>query len=184
MAYKKRFQSLFNIASETGQVGNFNTTLSPADTEWALGSISDGVSTLTFDRFVRTLNNDVGDNILNGPMVLHLITDDIYIDVTFTSWSAGGTGGGFSYTRSTDQTLSVNELESGKKIDIFPNPSSEFIQITNLKSKKSYSIYNTLSAEIKSGVISNNEQIDIRSFTNGLYILIFDNENTIKFIKQ
>ena len=37
-------------------------------------------------------------------MVLHLITDYIYIDLKFISWQAGnvGTGdGGFSYERST-----------------------------------------------------------------------------------
>jgi hypothetical protein len=32
--------------------------------------------------------------------VLHLIADDIYLDIKFLSWTAGG-GGGFSYERST-----------------------------------------------------------------------------------
>jgi hypothetical protein len=38
--------------------------------------------------------NTVGVN-----AVMHLITDDIYLNVTFTSW--GGSAGGFAYSRST-----------------------------------------------------------------------------------
>jgi len=94
-------RGLFNIVAETEQVGGFSETLSPAGTEWAMGSLSDGLDNLTFDRFVGTLNNNVGDYILAGPMVLHLIEENIYIDITFDSWSMGNTGGGFSYTRST-----------------------------------------------------------------------------------
>ena len=34
--------------------------------------------------------------------VLHLIEEDIYLDVRFLSWTSGnGAGGGFSYERST-----------------------------------------------------------------------------------
>jgi hypothetical protein len=33
-------------------------------------------------------------------MVLHLIADDVYISIKFTSWATGKTGG-FAYERST-----------------------------------------------------------------------------------
>ncbi len=81
-------------------------------------------------------------------------------------------------------TLSLNDSNYNNIYKIFPNPSSEFIKIANLKSKESYSIYNVLGAEIKNGIISNNEQIDIRNFTSGLYFLKFEDGNTIKFIKE
>ncbi len=44
-------------------------------------------------------------------MVLHLITDDIYIDIKFLSWTSGGNGG-FSYERSTpiSDALVINEI--------------------------------------------------------------------------
>jgi hypothetical protein len=36
--------------------------------------------------------------------VLHLVEENIFIDVVFTSWSQGGNGGGgFSYRRSTEE---------------------------------------------------------------------------------
>ena len=41
--------------------------------------------------------------------VIHLITDDIYIDLKILSWSSGQNGGGgFSYERSTNQNLSIH----------------------------------------------------------------------------
>jgi len=100
---RQNSNGLFNIAAEAGQVGMSSVTESPAGTEWALGTIADGVENLNFDRFVGTLEGKVGDNILSGPMVLHLIAENIYIDIEFTSWSSGNAGGqgGFSYSRST-----------------------------------------------------------------------------------
>ncbi|MCX5654761.1 MAG: autotransporter-associated beta strand repeat-containing protein, partial [Planctomycetota bacterium] len=39
---------------------------------------------------------------------MHLISEDIYIDIKFTSWTSGGAGGGFSYERATaDPTPSI-----------------------------------------------------------------------------
>jgi len=50
-------------------------------------------------------------------MVVHLISDDIYIDIKITSWEAGSnSGGGFSYERSTNPNLSAGFL---KNTDIF-----------------------------------------------------------------
>jgi len=186
-------RGLFNIVleSEAGQNGNGPA---PSDTEWAFGNINDGVGTLTFTTWgvAHTAASGVGvgspPSLIGQDMVVHLITDDIYIDIKLLSWSVGGngasSGGGFSYERSTDQSLSTNEFELNKKIKLFPNPSSEFLQISNLKSKESYSIYNVLGAEIKNGSISNNEQIDIRNLTNELYFLKFLDGTTIKFLKK
>ena len=80
-------------------------------------------------------------------------------------------------------TLSINDFTT-TNVKIYPNPSSQFIQISNLNSKESYTIFSILGNEIKNGVISDNGQIDIRNFTNGLYFLKFENGNTIKFIKE
>jgi hypothetical protein len=98
-------QGLFNIAQEEWfSEGSFGTVTegSPWDTEWAFGAIADGVETLTFDYWGNAIGwyppGMVGEN-----MVLHLISEDIYIDVKFTSWTSGEGegGGGFSYERST-----------------------------------------------------------------------------------
>lgn len=185
--------SIFNIAQ--GDIfGATNCSEGqPNDTEWAFGTIADGVQNLTFgtflsDTFVNCNFGSNGVNLVGQDAVLHLITDDIYIDIKFLSWTSGGVngsgGGGFSYERSTDQSLSTNEFELENSIKLFPNPSSEFIEISGLTENEKYSIYNILGSEIENGIISNNEQIDIRNFAKGLFFLKFKNGTTIKFLKE
>jgi len=91
----------------------------------------------------------------------------------------------FQFSVSISNTvLSIAEVSNNSKITFFPNPSSETIQISGLKTKEYYRIYNISGAEIINGTISNQEKIDIRNFTNGLYLLKFDNGNTLKFLKE
>ena len=99
---------LFNIFVES-----FPDNTAPLDTEWAFGPTQPGnpgsiaasnYANLIFAPFVPALNLAVGRNILDyGPGVLHLISDDIYLDIKFTSWTNGMArgGGGFSYIRTT-----------------------------------------------------------------------------------
>ncbi|REG87880.1 T9SS type A sorting domain-containing protein [Winogradskyella sediminis] len=142
------------------------------------------------DDFTVTFNEDdyaspdIGDYIVGKKFGVWLVDDDVYLTLTINTWGSGGGGGAFSYTRSTDQTLSTNDLELEKDLTLSPNPSSEFIKISNLKSKASYSVYNILGANIKSGSVSENETIDIRDLTEGVYFLKINNRNTIKFIKE
>lgn len=82
-------------------------------------------------------------------------------------------------------TLDVNQFELSKNdVKIFPNPASHFIKISGLSKTENYSIYNILGSKISSGKISNNEKIDIQNLSNGLYLLKFNNGNTIKLIKE
>ena len=95
-------RGIFNINVEDEYAFPANT--SPADTEWAFGSAADWQD-LTFTTWFDWFGmNPIG--ILNVDAVVHLITDDVYIDITFLTWTlgplGGGTGGGgFSYARST-----------------------------------------------------------------------------------
>jgi len=100
-------QGLFNANSE----GFFSHFSSPAGTEWASGSLAN-YATLSYQNW-----NTWAKGVNSGPpstvgvdAVVHLITDDIYLSVKFTSWTSGGAGGGFSYMRSTP--LAVPEPSS------------------------------------------------------------------------
>ena len=86
---------IFNIAAETSA----NSSSSPAGTEWAQGSF-DNLDSLTFTAFRDACPNGKPKNVVGIPMVLHLIEDDVYIEITFTSWSQNRQGG-FSYNRTT-----------------------------------------------------------------------------------
>ena len=89
-------QGLLNIKQETAYTHNS----SPADTEWASGTTAD-VGSLTFNNW-ETWARSIGSipSIVGVNAVLHLKTDDIYLDIKFTSWSSRS-GGGFAYIRST-----------------------------------------------------------------------------------
>ena len=53
-----------------------------------------------------------------------------------------------------------------------------------MEAKESYKVYNILGSGLINGNISNQEKIDIRNLTNGLYFLKFENGNTLKFMKK
>jgi hypothetical protein len=111
---------LFNIAVEP-----FSVDGSPFDTEWAFGPTQPGNpgpisasnhANLVFESFVSSLDGRIGLNAVPfGPGVLHLISDDIYLDIAFTSWTQAMSdqeGGGFSYVRSTPGQPPVPEPAS------------------------------------------------------------------------
>jgi hypothetical protein len=89
-------QGLFNAKSEANYVLNY----SPADTEWAVGTTAD-IGSLTFQQWRAAIDEDPPSSV-GKDMVLHLISDDIFIDIKFLSWGiAPNSGGYFSYERST-----------------------------------------------------------------------------------
>jgi len=88
---------IYNAVLEESSTQN----VSPMGTEWALGTTAD-LASLTFDSFRGTISPS---QVVGEDMVLHLIEDDIYIDIKFLSWNGGGrqgNGGAFSYERSTE----------------------------------------------------------------------------------
>ncbi|NNC49057.1 MAG: T9SS type A sorting domain-containing protein [Flaviramulus sp.] len=174
-------KGIFNIVVES--VYDDTNFFSPLDTEWSFGTTSD-IGTLTFTYWEDAVaGNPPG--MVNQDMVVHLITDDIYIDIKFTSWSQGGaSGGGFSYDRSTDQALDINDFEKQLKIKLFPNPASDYIQISGLDKGEMYSIYNVLGTKVDAGFISNYEKIDVQNIAKGLYFLKLESGNTIKFSRE
>ncbi|GIZ09083.1 hypothetical protein [Flavobacterium sp. UMI-01] len=89
-------QGLFNIAKESVYYST-----SPTDTEWALGT-TDNFSSLNFTNWSNAVWGCPPCSIGND-YVLHLITDDVYINIKILSWGVGGgaSNSGFSYQRST-----------------------------------------------------------------------------------
>ena len=106
--------------------------------------------------------------------------------ISITSSSAGVNADQIVYDKlTTPTTLSTDDVNLlDKNIKLYPNPTYETIQFSDLKESKNYIIYNVTGMKIKKGIISNNEQIDIRDFTNGLYLLKFEDGSTFKLIKE
>ena len=104
---RKDNQGLFNIAQEAGYVAT-----SPADTEWSYGSAADWAA-LTFDTWRNWHGNDPGSSI-GLDAVVHLISDDIYIDITFVSFAGSNSGGGFAYYRGESDPVAVDSSTLGQ----------------------------------------------------------------------
>ncbi|HEV2693682.1 MAG TPA: hypothetical protein VG347_12385 [Verrucomicrobiae bacterium] len=89
-------KGLFNAFYETSA-----TTFSPMNTEWAFGSLASYAS-LNYTNWLVLLNGASPTTLIGQPMVVHLISDDIYLSINITAWTAGGSGG-FAYQRSTPE---------------------------------------------------------------------------------
>jgi len=174
---------IFNIKTESVYIDE----VSPGDTEWTFGTAANYIG-YTFKSWVETIDRKPLD-MVGKDMVLHLITDDIYIDIKFLSWTTGdglgnSGGGGFSYERATDQSLSTNKYDLNNEIKVHPNPSHDFIQITGLSSGQNFKIHNVLGNEILHGNIEKEGEINIQNLIKGIYVIHFENGTALKFVKN
>lgn len=97
-------QGIYNIQQESGY-----SDTSPADTQWAFAGLNFNPEEVSADQFAELNFSDwatalgaqgaLAENILVKPGVVHLMSDDIYIDIMFTAWTTRGDGGGFAYLR-------------------------------------------------------------------------------------
>jgi len=83
---------MFNGITET----SFTRGVSPADTEWALGELTN-YANLPYNDWTTTAGNPV-HVYPNQQAVVHLISDDIYLSLKYTDLPSGS---GFTYIRST-----------------------------------------------------------------------------------
>jgi len=114
-------QGIFNLSLESSwTVDGF---ISPEGTEWN----ADGWGTLRniesrdYDKLYATLGGNIGNVIIDKELVMHDIINDKYYAIKFSSWTANGQGGGFSYTRQLINTnnLFVKPDYDTETIDIF-----------------------------------------------------------------
>jgi hypothetical protein len=87
-------QGLFNIATESGFGGS-----SPSNTEWAEGTLSN-YATLNYRNWQQAVSYSPPSSV-NKTYVVHLINENIFLELKVLSWTEGSNGGGFSYSRTT-----------------------------------------------------------------------------------
>src|SRR5215469_4906603 len=86
---------IYNAAEESG----FTHYFSPTNTEWADGSTANLPTSFTdWDTWARNIHGGP-PNTVGVPAVVHLKSENIYLNIQFTSW--GVMTGGFSYIRAT-----------------------------------------------------------------------------------
>jgi hypothetical protein len=108
-------QGIYNIHDEV--IYDELTHTSPAGTKWATyinnptkNIAATNYSNLVFADWIPAYGGQGGmslpTRLTGGPAVVHLVADNIYLDLQFTDWASNG-GGGFSYNRSP-APVSVN----------------------------------------------------------------------------
>ncbi len=90
---------VFNGVSETF----FTKFVSPAGTEWAVGALTN-YATLSYTDWTSVGAGHPVGNLVGQQLVVHLITEDIYLALQFTSLPPGP---GFAYIRSTPAPANV-----------------------------------------------------------------------------
>lgn len=162
---------LFNIKDES----YYNDGVSPSYTLWAIGESSD--NDLIFDNFKDFYGPSGNRPPINTQIVLKLTkgtmqeSDDIHIDLTFTSWTGGGGsqnggGGGFSYTRSTDPNLSA-AFKDAIDVFVYPNPTTGLIH-ANQEIISQIRVYDLTGKQLMK---LEDSSVDLSTFKNGVYPL-------------
>ena len=91
-------------------------------TLWA-DTITAAADSASYTNFVA-MNGGGPQSLIGDTASMYLPQDGLYFDVTFLSYSGGGTGGGFSYSR-TSVALGVDEPKTPTVFTVsenFPNP--------------------------------------------------------------
>ena len=158
------------------QESSYSSGTSPLGTLWAEGSTSS--TNLSFDDFrgFDGTSGGGGSNSnsppLNEPLVLKITngttteSDDIHIDIMFTFWQSGKTsGGGFTYTRSTDPNLSTGYLKN-TDIFLYPNPTTGPVRV-NQDIISQILVYDLTGKQL---LDSNLSSVDLSTFKNGVYL--------------
>lgn len=160
------------------QESSYAKGTSPLGTLWAVGTTSS--ANLSFDDF-RAFDGTSGGSgsgsnsppMMGQSLVLKITngttdeSDDIHIDIMFTFWQSGRTsGGGFTYTRSTDPNLSTGFLKN-TDIFLYPNPTTGLVR-TNQDLIEQIRVYDLMGKQL---IISEDSSVDLSTFKNGVYLL-------------
>jgi len=132
-----------------------------------------------------------GSFFLNDTLYIGSVQDSIYPIIVGDSTASLGNpiafaNPGFTDMASCQETEPINAIQEYQiqTPRIYPNPSSNFINISGLIEVDHYSIYDVFGKVIKKGSITNNGKIDIQNLENNVYFIKFNIGTTMKFIKQ
>jgi len=81
--------------------------------------------------------------------------------------------------------LAVNDITK-PKVQVYPNPASDILNVTNVSAKTSYKIFNVAGQLVSTGNINNGE-VKVSQLAKGVYIISFEdnaNVSNIKFEKK
>ncbi len=90
------------------------------------------------------------------------------------------------YAVSIRATLATSDVEKASTIQVYPNPTSDVLNITKGSGKETYTIYNMVGQVISMGKVLDNK-VQVSRLEKGVYIIAVDNNGDItkvKFVKK
>ena len=84
-------------------------------------------------------------------------------------------------TWKTAVSVGIKEFEKKEQLLIYPNPASDFITVKSSKSNlrnMDYKVYDVLGSVVLFGILNENNQIDIKDFAKGVYLITIGNLQT------
>jgi hypothetical protein len=126
----------------------------------------------------------VGSQYYYGWILVSFTTNKL----TIKSYAYQSTPNASITTGNTGGSLAVGDHHvNPAKMELYPNPASEFIKLPDLKQTSAYEIYNAEGRIVKSGTVDSKKEINISELLNGSYIISVmdkDQQSNMKFIKK
>lgn len=83
--------------------------------------------------------------------------------------------------------MSTSEVRTKSSINIYPNPTTDFLNVTKVSDKATYQIYNVAGQLVSKGQM-NGGAINVSALTNGTYVIAIEDKGSdlfkSKFIKR
>ena len=163
---------------------NFNQPLN----NWNVSNVTDmpfmlsgtNLSVENYDAILQgwaTLPN-LQNDVLFGAQGLNYCNADAARDllVSERNWTVTDAGADCATLSNGDELL----LE----VNLFPNPASDYIKISNLNTEENYIIYDALGKQVNSGELLMDSKITVSHLEKGIYFLKLDNYKTLRFVKN
>jgi len=119
---------------------------------------------------LRNNNNNLINHFGVGttPNLTCIYVDDAQYSASNDNWNAGS--GTFVETEAECNALAINETTLKKNLLVYPNPVKDILHISNNNTFtiKEITLYNVLGEEI---IKTTNKEMDLSSFTDGIYIV-------------
>lgn len=114
--------------------------------------------------------------------------------VVFSNTAVANGCGNFAYGEvedydvylSAESNLGINDWKKDNEISVYPNPTSDILQVSGISSELEYTIYNAVGQKISKGK-TNHKKINVNHLINGVYFIEFnekENQVRLKFIKK
>jgi minor extracellular serine protease Vpr len=154
-----------------------------------------GIIALWLQAAPQLTTNDVRTIIANTSITASPVSDSfLFYGTTYSTppnvkWGYGKINA-LAGMQLIEQVLNVDTFDTANNFIVYPNPTSSKVYITSKEYVSTYEILNTLGQKVKEGnfnAVLEQEELDLTTLQNGLYILNFNGEKvnkTVRIIKQ